>query len=36
MFALTVKCYFVEGKSGTKYICKGISEEQNDLTVNGI
>ena len=31
MIALTAKCYFVEGKNGTKYSCKGISKQQNDL-----
>ena len=32
MIALTAKCYFCEGKQGTKYSCKGISEKQNDMT----
>ena len=31
MIALTTKCYFAEGKNGTKYSCKGISKQQNDL-----
>ena len=31
MIALTAKCYFAEGKNGTKYSCKGISKQQNDL-----
>ena len=31
MIALTAKCYFAEGKNGTKYSCKGISKKQNDL-----
>ena len=32
MIALTAKCYFCEGKQGTKYSCKGISKKQNDMT----
>ena len=32
MMALTAKCYFCEGKQGTKYSCKGISKKQNDMT----
>lgn len=32
MIALTAKCYFVEGKSGTKYSCKGMSKKQNEMT----
>ena len=32
MLALTPKCYFAEGKKGTKYSCKGISKRQNDMT----
>ena len=31
MIALTTKCYFAEGENGTKYSCKGISKQQNDL-----
>ena len=33
MISLTAKCYFVEGKSGTKFSCKGMSKkaERNDL-----
>ena len=31
MIALTAKCYYAEGKNGTKYSCKGISKQQNDL-----
>ena len=31
MIALTAKCYFCEGKQGTKYSCKGISKNQNDM-----
>ena len=31
MIALTAKCYFAEGKNDTKYSCKGISKQQNDL-----
>ena len=31
MIALTPKCYFAEGKAGTKYSCKGMSKTQNDL-----
>ena len=31
MIALTAKCYFAEGKQGTKYSCKGMSKTQNDL-----
>ena len=34
MIALTVKCYFVEGKEGTKYSCKGISKKQNEMIWN--
>ena len=30
--AETAKCYFVEGKSGTKYSCKGMSKKQNEMT----
>ena len=29
---LTAKCYFVEGKGGTKYSCKGMSKKQNEMT----
>jgi hypothetical protein len=32
MIALTPKCYFAEGKNGTKYSCKGMSKKQNDMT----
>ena len=32
MIALTAKCYFVEGKGGTKYSCKGMSKKQNEMT----
>ena len=32
MIALTAKCYFVEGKSGTKFSCKGMSKKQNEMT----
>ena len=32
MIALTAKCYFVEGKDDTKYSCKGMSKEQNEMT----
>ena len=32
MIPLTAKCYFCEGKQGTKYSCKGISKKQNDMT----
>ena len=32
MIALTAKCYFCEGKQGTKYSCKDISKKQNDMT----
>ena len=32
MIALTAKCYFCEGKQGTKYSCNGISKKQNDMT----
>ena len=31
MIALTAKCYFAEGRNGTKCSCKGISKQQNDL-----
>ena len=31
MIASTTKCYFAEGKQGTKYSCKGMSKKQNDL-----
>ena len=31
MIALSAKCYFAEGKQGTKYSCKGMSKTQNDL-----
>ena len=31
MVALSAKCYFAEGKQGTKYSCKGMSKTQNDL-----
>ena len=31
MIAITPKCYFVQGKQGTKYSCKGMSKTQNDL-----
>ena len=34
MIALTAKCYFVEGKEGTKYSCKGVSKKQNEMTWN--
>ena len=29
---MTAKCYFVEGKGGTKYSCKGMSKKQNEMT----
>ena len=32
MIGLTAKCYFVEGKSGTKFSCKGMSKNQNEMT----
>ena len=32
MIALTAKCYFAEGKQGTKYSCKGMSKTQNNLS----
>ncbi len=32
MIALTAKCYFVEGKDGTTYSCKEMSEKQNEMT----
>ena len=32
MIALTAKCYFIEGKNGTKYSCKGMSKKQNKMT----
>ena len=32
MIALTAKCYFVEGKSGIKYRCKGMSKKKNVMT----
>ncbi|XP_057302867.1 uncharacterized protein LOC130637032 [Hydractinia symbiolongicarpus] len=32
MIALTGKCYFVEGKYGTKFSCKGMSKRQNEVT----
>ena len=32
MYFLTAKCYFVEGKGGTKYSCKGMSKKQNEMT----
>ena len=31
MIALSAKCYFAEGKQGTKDSCKGMSKQQNDL-----
>ena len=34
MVALTAKCYFVEGKEGTKFSCKGTSKKQNEMTWN--
>ena len=32
MISFTAKCYFVEGKSGTKFGCKGMSKKQNEMT----
>ena len=32
MIALTAKCYFVEGKNGTKHSCKGMSKKRNAMT----
>ena len=32
IIAETAKCYFVKGKSGTKYSCKGMSKKQNEMT----
>lgn len=32
MVALTDKCSFVEGKSGTKYSRKSMSKRQNEMT----
>ena len=32
IIAETAKCYFVEGKSGTKFSCKGMSKKQNEMT----
>ena len=33
IIAETVKCYFVDGKSGTKFSCKGMmSKKQNEMT----
>ena len=32
MIAETAKCYFVEGKSKTKFSCKGMSKKQNEMT----
>ena len=32
MIALTAKCCFVEGKDDTKFSCKGMSKEQNEMT----
>ena len=32
MISLTAKCYFVEGKSGTKFSCKGMSKKRNEMT----
>ena len=29
---MTAKCCFIEGKSGTKYSCKGMSKKQNEMT----
>ena len=31
MIALTAKCYFAEGKNGTKCSIKGVSKQQSDL-----
>ncbi|XP_057290810.1 uncharacterized protein LOC130613491 [Hydractinia symbiolongicarpus] len=32
MIATTAKCYFVEGKEGTKFSCKGMSKKHNAMT----
>ena len=32
IIAETAKCYFVEGKSGTKFSWKGMSKKQNEMT----
>ena len=32
IIADTAKCYFVDGKSGTKFSCKGMSKKQNEMT----
>ena len=33
IIAGTAKCYFVDGKSGTKFSCKGMSKKQNKMTL---
>ncbi|XP_057312292.1 uncharacterized protein LOC130653799 [Hydractinia symbiolongicarpus] len=32
MIADSIKCYFVEGKEGTKFSCKGMSKKRNAMT----